>query len=136
MVSNNTNLPVPIGFSCFNTTAAISEHKKLRHMTLLGKYVHISTCVGFMVANWFPKYKGNQRKKREMLSVACSAGLSVAFGAPIGGVLFSYEEISTYFPRRVMWRSFLCSLIAAVVLKELNPLGTGKLVLFETTKTR
>ena len=28
---------------------------------------------------------------REMLSVACSAGLSVAFGAPIGGVLFSYE---------------------------------------------
>jgi len=97
-----------------------------------GPFVHISTCVGFMVANWFPKYKGNQRKKREMLSVACSAGLSVAFGAPIGGVLFSYEEISTYFPRRVMWRSFLCSLIAAVVLKELNPMGTGKLVLFET----
>lgn len=28
---------------------------------------------------------------REMLSVACSSGLSVAFGAPIGGVLFSYE---------------------------------------------
>jgi chloride channel 3/4/5 len=27
----------------------------------------------------------------EMLSVACSAGLSVTFGVPIGGVLFSYE---------------------------------------------
>lgn len=85
---------------------------------------------------------------REMLSVACSSGLAVAFGAPIGGVLFSYEvcfaraprslnidsqqEISTYFPRKVLWRSFLCSLVAVVVLKALNPTGTGKLVLFET----
>lgn len=56
-----------------------------------GPFVHISTCVGFLVARWFPKYNGNGRKMREMLSVACSAGLSVAFGAPIGGVLFSYE---------------------------------------------
>ncbi|TVY85129.1 H(+)/Cl(-) exchange transporter [Lachnellula suecica] len=97
-----------------------------------GPFVHISTCAGYLVARLFPKYRDNGRKMREMLSVACSAGLSVAFGAPIGGVLFSYEEISTYFPRKVLWRSFLCSLIAAVVLKALNPTGTGKLVLFET----
>lgn len=56
-----------------------------------GPFVHISTCVGYLVARWFPKYRGNGRKMREMLSVACSSGLSVAFGAPIGGVLFSYE---------------------------------------------
>ena len=31
-----------------------------------------------------------------------------------------------------MWRSFLCSLVAAATLKQLNPTGTGKLVLFET----
>jgi len=68
----------------------------------------------------------------EILSAACASGLSVAFGAPIGGVLFSYEEISTYFPRKILWRAFLCSLTAAMVLKELNPTGTGKLVLFET----
>ncbi|EXF76870.1 voltage gated chloride channel [Colletotrichum fioriniae PJ7] len=98
-----------------------------------GPFVHISTCVGWLVANRFPKYRDNPRKMREMLSVACSSGLSVAFGAPIGGVLFSYEEISTYFPRRVLWRAFLCSLIAAIALKALNPTGTGKLVLFETS---
>ncbi|KAH8592467.1 chloride channel [Bisporella sp. PMI_857] len=97
-----------------------------------GPFVHISTCAGYLVASLFPKYRDNGRKMREMSSVACSAGLSVAFGAPIGGVLFSYEEISTYFPRKVLWRAFLCSLIAAVVLKFLNPTGTGKLVLFET----
>lgn len=56
-----------------------------------GPFVHISTCVGYLIASCFPKYRENQRKMREMLSVACSAGLSVAFGAPIGGVLFSYE---------------------------------------------
>ncbi|KAI0133972.1 Cl channel CLC-3 [Xylariales sp. AK1849] len=97
-----------------------------------GPFVHISTCVGYLVAQWFPKYSENERKLREMLSVACSSGLSVAFGAPIGGVLFSYEEISTYFPRRVLWKSFLCSMVAAATLKQLNPTGTGKLVLFET----
>jgi chloride channel 3/4/5 len=41
-------------------------------------------------------------------------------------------QISTYFPRKVLWRAFLCSLTAAIVLKQLNPTGTGKLVLFET----
>ncbi|KAI9676961.1 MAG: hypothetical protein M1817_006800 [Caeruleum heppii] len=97
-----------------------------------GPFVHISTCVGWLVGKRFPKYSENGRKMRELLSAACSSGLSVAFGAPIGGVLFSYEEISTYFPRRVLWRAFLCSLFAAMILRALNPTGTGKLVLFET----
>ncbi|KAJ4296526.1 hypothetical protein N0V90_006571 [Kalmusia sp. IMI 367209] len=97
-----------------------------------GPFVHISTCVGYLVGSLFPKYRDNGRKMRELLSSACASGLSVAFGAPIGGVLFSYEEISTYFPRTVLWRAFLCSMVAAMVLKELNPMGTGKLVLFET----
>ncbi|KAI9699146.1 MAG: hypothetical protein M1836_003336 [Candelina mexicana] len=88
-----------------------------------GPFVHISTCVGYLVAMCFPKYRENGRKLRELLSAACSSGLSVAFGAPIGGVLFSYE---------VLWRAFLCSLFAAMTLKALNPTGTGKLVLFET----
>ncbi len=56
-----------------------------------GPFVHISTCAGYLVSSLFPKYRENGRKMREMLSVACSSGLSVAFGAPIGGVLFSYE---------------------------------------------
>ncbi|KAF1951465.1 chloride channel-like protein 3 [Byssothecium circinans] len=97
-----------------------------------GPFVHISTCVGYLVGSLIPKYRENGRKMRELLSSACASGLSVAFGAPIGGVLFSYEEISTYFPRKVLWRAFLCSLSAAVILKALNPTGTGKLVLFET----
>ena len=56
-----------------------------------GPFVHISTCVAYLVGMLFPKYRENGRKMRELLSAGCSAGLSVAFGAPIGGVLFSYE---------------------------------------------
>lgn len=63
-----------------------------------GPFVHIATCAGWVVASLFPKYKENGRKMREMLSVACSAGLSVAFGAPIGGVLFSYEVSTVVIP--------------------------------------
>jgi chloride channel 3/4/5 len=67
-----------------------------------GPFVHISTCVGYLVASLFPKYRENGRKMREMLSVACSAGLSVAFGAPIGGVLFSYEVRDLLFGTETM----------------------------------
>jgi chloride channel 3/4/5 len=45
-----------------------------------GPFVHISTCVGYLVAKQFPKYRDNGRKMREMLSAACASGLSVAFG--------------------------------------------------------
>ena len=56
-----------------------------------GPFVHTSTCAAYLVGSWFPKYRENGRKLRELLSAGCAAGLSVAFGAPIGGVLFSYE---------------------------------------------
>lgn len=40
-------------------------------------------------------------KRREILSAACAAGVAVAFGAPIGGTLFSLEEVSYFFPPKV-----------------------------------
>ena len=61
-----------------------------------GPFVHISTCVAYLVGMCFPKYRENGRKLREVLSAGCASGLSVAFGAPIGGVLFSYEVLSSY----------------------------------------
>ena len=46
-------------------------------------------------------------KRRGILSAACAAGVAVAFGAPIGGVLFSLEEVSYFFPAKVMWRRYV-----------------------------
>lgn len=50
--------------------------------------------LGNILSYLFPKYGRNEAKKREILSAAAAAGVSVAFGAPIGGVLFSLEEVS------------------------------------------
>ena len=38
---------------------------------------------------------------REILTAASAAGVAVAFGAPIGGTLFSLEEVSYFFPPKV-----------------------------------
>lgn len=56
--------------------------------------VHIACCIGNILSYLFPKYGRNEAKKREILSAAAAAGVSVAFGAPIGGVLFSLEEVN------------------------------------------
>jgi len=98
-----------------------------------GPMVHIASCIGNIVSRFFLKYENNEGKRREVLSAASAAGVAVAFGAPIGGVLFSLEEVSYFFPPKVMWRSFFGAMIAAMTLKFLDPFGTGKLVLFQVT---
>jgi H+/Cl- antiporter ClcA len=56
-------------------------------------------------------------KRREVLSASSAAGVAVAFAAPIGGVLFSLEEVSYYFAPKTMWRAFFCAVTAAMTLK-------------------
>jgi len=101
-----------------------------------GPFVHIASCIANIVSRAFTKYEQNEGKRREILSAACAAGVAVSFGAPIGGVLFSLEEASYYFPPKVMWRSFWCAAVAAITLKALNPYGNGSLVLFAVTYTK
>ncbi|QQP35581.1 Chloride channel protein [Caligus rogercresseyi] len=95
-----------------------------------GPMVHMACCTGNILAYLFPKYGRNEAKKREILSAASAAGVSVAFGAPIGGILFSLEEVSYYFPLKTLWRSFFCALVAAFVLQSINPFGNEHSVLF------
>ncbi|KAI6778824.1 H(+)/Cl(-) exchange transporter-like protein [Emericellopsis cladophorae] len=96
-----------------------------------GPYVHIATCVGNILCRLFSKYDRNDAKRREVLSAAAAAGVTVAFGAPLGGVLFSLEEVSYFFPAKTLFRTFFCCIVAALSLKFLNPYGTHKIVMFE-----
>uniref|UniRef100_A0A8C9W822 Chloride channel protein n=1 Tax=Scleropages formosus TaxID=113540 RepID=A0A8C9W822_SCLFO len=95
-----------------------------------GPLVHVACCCGNLFSSLFSKYSKNEGKRREVLSAAAAAGVSVAFGAPIGGVLFSLEEVSYYFPLKTLWRSFFAALVAAFTLRSINPFGNNRLVLF------
>ncbi|KIK97755.1 hypothetical protein PAXRUDRAFT_31622 [Paxillus rubicundulus Ve08.2h10] len=90
----------------------------------LGKeapFVHIASCIGNIISQFNSKYENNE---------ACVAGVAVTFGAPIGDTLFSLEEVSYYFPPKVI---FFCAMIATITLKFLDPFGTDKLVLVQVT---
>lgn len=101
-----------------------------------GPSVHYAVCTGNVISRLFDKYKRNASKTREILSACAAAGVAVAFGSPIGGVLFSLEEMSSYFPLKTMWRSYFCALVATAVLSAMNPFRTGQLVMFQVKYDR
>ena len=96
-----------------------------------GPSVHYAVCVGNIISRFFDKYKRNASKTREILTATAAAGVAVAFGSPIGGVLFSLEEMASYFPLKTLWRSYFCALVATAVLAAMNPFRTGQLVMFQ-----
>ncbi|KAF2187313.1 hypothetical protein K469DRAFT_705006 [Zopfia rhizophila CBS 207.26] len=98
-----------------------------------GPLVHVACCCANLFMKLFSNVNGNEARKREVLSAAAAAGISVAFGSPIGGVLFSLEQLSYYFPDKTMWQSFVCAMVAAVTLQAFNPFRTGKLVMYQVT---
>jgi H+/Cl- antiporter ClcA len=73
-------------------------------------------------------------KMREIVTASSAAGVAVAFGSPIGGVLFAievscprlpsgwdqliigYQEMNQTFSTRTMWQSFVCALVATFTL--------------------
>ncbi|KAL2644403.1 hypothetical protein R1flu_011990 [Riccia fluitans] len=62
----------------------------------------------------------NDYDRREFISAGAAAGLAAAFGSPIGGVLFALEEASSFWSKKVMWRSLLATSIATLVLSWLH----------------
>ncbi|KAI1431881.1 voltage gated chloride channel [Xylaria sp. CBS 124048] len=101
-----------------------------------GPSVHYAVCTGNVISRMFAKYRRNASKTREILSACAAAGVAVAFGSPIGGVLFSLEEMSNHFPLKTMWRSYFCALVATAVLAAMNPFRTGQLVMFQVKYDR
>jgi len=101
-----------------------------------GPSVHYAVCTGNVISRLFEKYRRNASKTREILSACAAAGVAVAFGSPIGGVLFSLEEMSSHFPLKTMWRSYFCALVATAVLAAMNPFRTGQLVMFQVKYDR
>lgn len=96
-----------------------------------GPFVHLVSVLANMLASQFEEFRENHSAMLEFITVGTAAGVSVAFNAPIGGVLFAFEEAASFFPNHVLWRSFFASALAELTLKRLNPYFNGKAVMFE-----
>lgn len=97
-----------------------------------GPSVHYASCVGNVVARFIvPWFNESPIQLSDVITASAGSGVAVAFGSPIGGVLFSVEEISSGLRLSTLWKTFYTSLIAITTLQIWNPFGTGQIVMFE-----
>ena len=96
-----------------------------------GPYVHLAAAVGNVLTRLFPYVSQNDLIRKQVLSAAALSGVALAFGSPLGGVLFILEEINHSLPSYQLFQIFVCAIVSTLFLKFLNPYGSGNTVLFE-----
>lgn len=74
-----------------------------------GPMIHMGAIVGAGLTqgqsrtfgwNLFSRFR-NSRDKRDFLSAGAAAGVAAAFGAPVGGLLFAMEEVSSFWDQQL-----------------------------------
>ncbi|KAK7194868.1 CLC-type chloride channel [Novymonas esmeraldas] len=107
---------------CFSTGSGLTVGKE-------GPFVHIGACVGGIVASAFPSYQ-HEVKKRELITAGAGGGMAVAFGAPVGGVIFALEEVSTSYDFKALMAALLCGVTAVLLQSRVDLWHTGRIVQF------
>jgi H+/Cl- antiporter ClcA len=97
-----------------------------------GPLVHIGSIVGYAVASIPLKcfeYFKNDTEKRKLLAVGIAAGVSAAFGAPIGGSLFAYEisKPNTFWSFSLTWKVFFGASMSTFVLSIWKQMWEGEI---------
>eukprot|EP00761_Pharyngomonas_kirbyi_P012339 gb/GECH01012366.1/.p1 GENE.gb/GECH01012366.1/~~gb/GECH01012366.1/.p1 ORF type:complete len:763 (+),score=121.47 gb/GECH01012366.1/:1-2289(+) len=82
----------------------------------------------------------NPRDRREFITAGAATGVAAAFGAPIGGVLFSLEEAASFWSSHLTWRSFFGCMVSVFTMYFFQSGLSGRfdaraLVLFQVGST-
>ncbi|KAL7702895.1 CLC-type chloride channel [Lotmaria passim] len=107
---------------CFSTGSGLTVGKE-------GPFVHIGACVGGIVASAFPSYQ-QEAKKRELITAGAGGGMAVAFGAPVGGVIFALEEVSTSYNFKALMAALIAGVTAVLLQSRVDLWHTGRIVQF------
>ncbi|XP_074536780.1 chloride channel K [Halichoeres trimaculatus] len=86
----------------------------------VGPFVHLSTMLGAYLSNLFsPTHASKKEVKpvREMMVVASAVGVASCFSAPISGVLFSVEVMSSHFALRHYFPCFFSAVCGALTFR-------------------
>lgn len=97
-----------------------------------GPLAHIGAVVGIGVI-YIPKlgfeFMRNEEIRRQLAAAGASAGVSCAYGAPIGGTLFAYEQSkpNTFWRFTMIWKVFISCSVATFFLALLQNTYQGNL---------
>ncbi|XP_020246030.1 chloride channel protein CLC-a-like isoform X2 [Asparagus officinalis] len=117
-----------------------------------GPLVHIGACLSSLLSQggsekygikwrWLRYFK-NDRDRRDLITCGASSGVCAAFRSPVGGVLFSLEEVATWWRSSLLWRTFFSTAVVVVVLRgfmeycnsgKCGLFGRGGLILFDVS---
>jgi H+/Cl- antiporter ClcA len=102
----------------------------------VGPYVHISSiiCYRLMKISYFSEINKSNSSKNNMLAAATAAGITLALGTPLGGVLFSIESTASIYIVSNIWKSFFCSVICIFLSKAFR--GSQNILLVDISGTK
>ena len=74
------------------------------------------------------------RQRRDFVSAGAAAGVAAAFGSPLGGMCFAFEEAASYWQVNLTWRVLLSCTVTVTVLWAVEALQQGRSSFFGLLK--
>ncbi|KAL7715156.1 Chloride channel protein 2 [Entamoeba marina] len=99
-----------------------------------GPTIHIASCIAAQLVHLpiFHFLRASRDMLMQVISIGTGCGVTANFGTPLGGLLFSVEVTSTYYPVRNYWFGTFSAVVAALTFRSLYNVYIGNKALFTT----